>query len=156
MSSLSIVRSIVTGVTMSSLARCPSALRLSNRSVLQGVGISYSGHDASHISGNGLKRSASDGQDLADESLDEKDDFYTPEVQTSGFFQENQTRRTTEEPYIMGTSVENSTGDSENAAMSIHEEHSTEAVGKSTAHSSTLAHDEESKEPESNEKHGKT
>jgi len=156
MSSLSIVRGIVAGVTMSSLARCPSALRLSARSVLHGVGMSYSGNDASHISGNGLKRSPSGDQDLVDESLDdEKDDFFTPEVQASDFFQENQTRRTIEELCIVGTSVENSTGDSENVATSIHEDHFTEVVGKSPAQSSTSAHNEETKEPESTDEHRK-
>ena len=149
MSSLSIFRSIVAGVTMTSLARLPSAAQLSARFVLPGVGMSFSSNDASPMAGNALKCSASLGQDLdlQEEIFDEKDDFLTPEMQAIGFFQENQMRQTSEPPYIMGTSVENSTEDSEN--VSIREECSAEAVGKSTTQSTTLAKDEETKDPES-------
>jgi hypothetical protein len=150
MSSLSIFRSIVAGVTMTSLARLPSAAQLSARFVLPGVGMSFSSNDASPMAGkNALKCSASLGQDLdlQEEISDEKDDFLTPEMQAIGFFQENQMRQTSEPPCIMGTSVENSTGDSEN--VSIREECSAEAVGKSTTQSTTLAKDEETKDPES-------
>lgn len=148
MSSLSIVHSIVAGATMISLVRCPSTLRKSSTFFLPGVGRPYSSDGDSHVSGKGLKHSASVNQ-MIEESLDEKDDFFTPEMQTSDYFHENQTSRTLGHPDTTAPTVVNSTEDIENVSLStIDEDHSTGAAGRRTVQQSTSAKDEETKEPE--------